>query len=204
MTEWTHLATAESLTKTVAALEANGISALMAETGAEAKQRVLELIPKGAEVMTMTSVTLEDLGITTALNESGVYDSVKSKLQAMDRQTQSRQMQQLGAAPEWAVGSAHAVTEEGQVLIASNTGSQLPAYVYGADHVVWVVGSQKVVPNTELGIKRIYDYVLPLESERARKAYGTSGSNVSKLLIFNREVKPGRVTLILVKEALGF
>jgi len=204
MTEWNHLPTAETLLKTAEALRSNGFQAKIVDTGEQAKQAVLDLIPKGAEVMTMTSVTLDTLGLNEHLNESGDYDSVKTKLKTMSRDTQHRQMQQLGAAPEWGVGSVHAFTEEGHVVIASNTGSQLPGYVYGAEHVVWVVGAQKLVKDTAAGLQRIYDYVLPLESERARKAYGVAGSNVSKLLIYNNEVNPQRVTIILVKESLGY
>jgi hypothetical protein len=114
-------------------------------------------------------------------------------------------MQKIGASPEFALGSVHAVTEDGHLLIASNTGSQLPAYAYGSAKVIWVVGTQKIVPNLETGIKRIYDYVLPLESEHINKLYNlTMGSFVSKLLIINREPIPGRLTIILVKQPLGF
>ncbi|OGC97678.1 hypothetical protein A2W16_01350 [Candidatus Amesbacteria bacterium RBG_16_48_31] len=154
--------------------------------------------------MAMSSVTLETTGITAAVNQSGNFASVKSKLTTMDRATQEREMQQLGAAPEYAIGSVHAVTESGQVVIASNTGSQLPAYVYGAGHVIWVVGTQKIVPDLDTAFRRIYDYILPLESDRVQKAYGLPGSNVSKILIINKEVRPSRLTLILVKQQLGF
>ena len=116
-------------------------------------------------------------------------------------------MQKIGAAPEWTLGSVHAVTEDGKVVIASNTGSQLAAYAYGAPHVIWVVGTQKLVSNLDDAMKRIYDYVLPLETIRFRKAYNqpeTAHSNVSKLLIINKEVNPKRITIIFVKEKLGF
>lgn len=98
----------------------------------------------------------------------------------------------------------HAVTEDGKIVIASNTGSQLGAYAYGSQHVIWVVGAQKIVPNIDQAIKRIYDYVLPLESERAHKAYGVEGSAVNKMLIVNAEGTPDRVTVIFIKESIGF
>lgn len=204
MSQWNKLAPKESVEKASAALAKHNINAHFVKTGEEAKATVLEIIPPGAEVMTMTSVTLDTIGLTQELNESGQYDSIKHKLSSMSRDTQSRDMQRLGAAPEWAIGSVHAVTEDGNVLIASNTGSQLPAYVYGSDHVVWVVGTQKIVKNTEEGIKRIYEYTLPLESERAKKAYGVPGSAVNKLLIINHEVKPDRLTIVFVNQVLGF
>lgn len=203
MGKWDQLADESTVQSAVKALEANGFTPLVVPTGEEAKQKVLALVPKGAEVMTMTSTTLDTIGVSQAINESGTYHAVRPKLYAMDRKTQGRQMQRLGAAPEWTVGSVHAVTLDGHVLIASNSGSQLPAYAYGAAHVVWVVGTQKIVKNIEEGIKRIYEYCLPLENARAQKAYGV-GSAVNKLLIVNAEKIPNRITIILVKEKLGF
>lgn len=204
MKDWSQLADKEDINRTIEALKTNGINALFVENKNEAREKILNLIPKGAEVMNMTSVTLDTIDIPKEINGSGNYKSVRNRLNNMDRNTQSLEMQKMGAAPERAIGSVHAVTEEGAVLIASNTGSQLPAYASGASHVIWIVGTQKIVANTEEGIKRIYEYVLPLEAERAKKAYGSSGSNVSKLLIVNKEVKPGRVTLIFVNEVLGY
>ncbi len=203
MKDWSILASSESIEKAVEALIVNGINALVVENGQEAKKKVLELLPQDAEVMNMSSVTIDTLGLPKDINESGKYDSVKNKLSKMDRKTQGMEMQKLGAAPEYAVGSVHAVTEDGKVIIASNTGSQLSANAYAASHVIWVVGTQKIVKNVDQGIKRIYEYVLPLESERMQKAYGV-GSFVSKLLIINKEIRPNRLTLILVKEKLGF
>ena len=202
---WDTVANEESLNKTVEALNANGVTAIVVESGEDAKAKVLELIPEGVEVMTMTSKTLEAIGVDTVINESGKYDAVMPKLYSMNRQTDGIAMQKLGSAPEYAIGSVHAVTEDGKVVVASGTGSQLPAYAYGSAHVVWVVGAQKIVKNLDDAMTRIYEYVLPLESERANKAYNiTTGSYVSKVLIFNKEITPSRITMILVKEKLGF
>lgn len=139
--------------------------------------------------------------------ESGKFTSVKNELSKLDRAKDGHLMQQLGAAPEYAVGSVHAVTQDGKVMIASNTGSQLPAYAYGASHVIWVVGTQKIVKNLDEGEERLYNHTLPLESARAQVAYGLPEgykSNVSKLLIVSREVNPNRITIVFVKELLGF
>ena len=205
MSQYDQLANKESVDKAMEALKANGIDAKFVETGEDAKRQVFSLIPEGAEVMTMSSVTIDTLGISKEVQESGKYASVKNKLNSMDRTTQGLEMKKIGAAPEWSVGSVHAATEDGHVLIASNTGSQLPAYASGATHVIWVVGTQKIVKNTEEGMKRIYDYVLPLEAARINKVYNTtSGSFASKLLIINREKIPNRITLIFVNEVLGF
>lgn len=206
MNQWDQLASKETIDKTIEALKANGIDAKYVEDGNEAKRLVLELLPEGSEIMTMSSITLDTIGLSEEINkEGGKFKPVRDKLYAMNQETQVQEMNKLGAAPQYALGSVHAVTEDGHALIASNTGSQMPAYTYGALKVIWIVGTQKIVIDTEQGLKRIYEYVLPLESERANKAYNIStGSFVSKLLIINREIKPGRITLIFVGEKLGF
>lgn len=204
MDQWNKLASESSITKTVEALEGNGFEAVVVENSQQAKEKVLELLPKGVQVMTMSSVTLDSIGLPKVINKSGDYDALRPKLMSMDRKTQGVEMNQLAGVPQWGIGSVHAVTENGEVLVASNTGSQLGAYAFGAEHIIWVVGTQKIVKNLEAGLKRIYQYSLPLESERAKKAYGVSGSAVNKILIIKKEVQPGRITMILVKENLGF
>lgn len=197
------VASNESINKAVAALAANGINAVVVENGAEAKKKLFEMIPEGAEVMNMTSVTLELIGATDEINESGKYDSVRVRFSSMDKQTQGLEMQRIGAAPLWVVGSVHALTEDGHVIIASATGSQLPAYAYGSSRVVWVVGAQKIVPNLDEAMKRVKEYTFPLENERAMKAYG-QGSGINKILIVNKEVNKGRINMIIIKEKIGF
>lgn len=176
VTKWEQLADEQAIQKTTKSLERNGIEVVVVDSGKEAKEIALGFIPGGSEVMTMSSVTLDTIGLPEEIDKPGSkFKSVRARL---------AQMRQLGSVPEVAVGSIQAVTEEGQVLMASNTGSQLAAYVYGADKVIWVVEAQKIVKNIDEGMKRIYEYVLPLEDARARRVYG-AGSNVSKLLIIN-------------------
>lgn len=197
------VATDDVIEKTVKALEANNFKVAVVENGEEAKKKVLELVPQGAKVFTMTSQTLETIEIAKEINESGKYNAIRPKLMAMDWKTQARQMTKLGATPDLVVASVHAVTEDGHLLIASNTGSQLGSEAYPAGKVIFVVGTQKIVKDTQEGIKRVYEYSYPLEDERARKAYGMP-SAVNKILIINKEVNPQRITVILVKEKLGF
>lgn len=204
MNKWNSLATEKSLHKTIEALRINGINAMVVETSEEAKNEVLRQIPKKSKVFTVTSKTVDSIGLADDLNDSGNFDSVRSKFNNLLKQGKKKEMKKLGAAPDFVVGSVHAVTEDGKVIIASNSGSQLPAYAYGADKVIWVVGSQKIVKNFDDAMSRINEYVLPLESDRARKAYGVQGSNVSKLLVISREVNPERISMVLVKEKLGF
>lgn len=201
---FTKLATQEQMDKVIKALNENGIEVVIAENKNEAKEKVLNMIPEGSEVMDMTSISLLESGITHEIEKSGKYISVKNKLYSLNRETHKKEMNELGATSDYTLGSVHAVTEGGEIVIASNTGSQIPAYAYGSPRVIWVVGTQKIVKDMNTAMQRVYDYVLPLESERAHKAYGVTGSNVSKILILNKEIIPKRITLVLVKENIGF
>jgi hypothetical protein len=197
------LASDAQIERTVKSLEANNIHAVVAENGADARTRLFEILPVDAEVFTSSSVTLNTLGIPDEINQSGRYNSVRAKLSMMDPKTQNRKMQKMGATPEYMVGSVQAVTETGSVIIASKTGSQLAGYASAAAHVIWVVGTQKIVLTLEDGLKRVTEYTLPLEDARAFKAYSIH-SSINKLLIVHKEFIPGRTTMILVKENLGF
>jgi L-lactate utilization protein LutC len=197
------LASDEQIARTVHALELNGMKAIVVENGAAARQKIAEFLPNGAEVFISSSTTLNTLGVTEDIDQSGRYDSVRTKLSRLDRKTQNREMVKLGATPEYVLGSVHALTETGSAIIASSTGSQLGPYGSGAEKVIWVVGSQKIVPNLEEGFKRVEEYSLALENVRAMKAYGMK-SSINKLLVVNREVTPGRVTVVIVKENVGF
>ncbi len=197
------LASDDQIERTRKALEANGIHVMVAQTGDEAKRMFFELVPDGSEVFLGASVTLEQLGIKDIIDKSGRFDPVRPKIFAMDRATQGREIRKLGGAPDYAAGSVHAVTEAGQVIIASKTGSQLGPYASGAGKVIWVVGAQKLVKDLDEGFRRIYEYDVPREEVHMQELYHT-GTSPNKLLIINREIRPDRITMIIVKEDLGF
>ena len=201
--QFARLAADEQIERAKAALEENGIRVLVAEHGEEAEQMVFDLLPEGAEVFTASSQTLEQLGIPEALSQSEQYNLVRDQLKKMDKKTQNREMEELGATPEYILGSVHAVTEDGQVLVASNTGSQLAPYAASAANVIWVVGAQKIVRDMDEAVRRIEEYAYPREDERLREAMGVP-SAVNKVLLINREIKKDRTTMIIVKEELGY
>ena len=201
---WSKTANEEVVNTTISSLKNNGITAEYFEDESKLKDRIFQIIPQNAEIMNMTSVTLDSLGISKEIQESGKYNAIKNKIYSMDRKTQGREMQKLMSAPDYVIGSVHAVTQDGKIVVASNTGSQLPAYVYGSGKVIFVVGTQKIVKDLDEAFNRIYEYTLPLESERARKAYGVPGSNVNKLLIINKEIVPERIYLFFINKVIGF
>ena len=201
--EFSRLASAQRIRTVATALEASGINACVVDSGEEARQAVRSLLPVGAEVYNNTSRTLEFIGVAEDIERSGLYQPLRPRLYQMDREMQGREMRQLSAAPDWVVGSVHAVTEEGSLLLASASGSQLGPIVSGAGDVILVIGGQKVVRDLNTGLRRIYEYCFPLEDLRARQAYGVP-SGVNNLLVINKAVVPGRLTAILVNESLGF
>jgi YkgG family uncharacterized protein len=191
------------VTRTIAALEANGITVLRASDAGAAKRIVLDLIPDASPVHQGASQTLDVLGITYEIEKSGRYAAVRPWIWSMDRETEADEIRRLGAAPDVMLGSVHAVTETGSLLAASMSGSQLGPYVSGAGRVILVVGTQKIVADLEEGLLRINEYAWRLEDARAQAAYGIR-SAVNKVVVINREITPGRITVVLVDEVLGF
>ena len=192
-----------SVKRATVALEANGITVLRARDAAEARRIVLDLIPEGAQVSHGASQSLEVAGIIEAIEKTDRYELLRPRLRSMDRKTQADEIRRLGAAPDVMLGSVHAVTETGSLIAASMGGSQLGPYVSGAGRVILVVGTQKIVPDLEEGLRRVNEYAFLLEDARAQLAYGIH-SAVNKVLIINREVVPGRITVVFVDQVLGF
>ncbi len=201
--KWDKLADDKSIEKAAKALQEHGMKVYITENRQEAFKKALELIPEGAEVLDATSTTLDQIGLSKEIQESGRYQSVRKKIMSVDQKEIRQAMRRMSAAVDYAIGSVHAVTEDGKLVIASNSGSQLAPYAYGAAKLIWVIGTQKIVKNLDDAFKRIYEHSYPLEDERARKAYGMP-SGVNKILVVQKEIAPERITVIFVKEKLGF
>jgi hypothetical protein len=187
---------------TVVALEEHGFSVEVVDDLDAARQAVLARIPHGATVMTNTSVTLDETGISAAINDGGPYDSARNRMMALDFATQVQQMKEIAGQPDYALGSAHAVTRDGTLLIASASGSQLASYAWGAANVILVIGAQKLVPSLDVARERIFQHTLELEDARAQATYGQH-SYVGKMLEIRQEL-PGRIHLVLVRQPVGY
>jgi hypothetical protein len=195
-------ASEETLQRVAEKLRGRNMEALVVDDGDEARTIVLARLPKGAEVHSGKSKTLQDAGIFDAIHDVAVYDALRPRMMKMDRQTQMREIRKLVAGPDFMLGSVAAVTEDGVLVAASATGSQLGPYSNTAGKVILVVGSQKIVPNLEAALRRMREYVLPWEDAQVRKVV-PSGSFVGKILIVEREWVSGRVTVILVRKPIG-
>jgi hypothetical protein len=196
-------ASEERLERAAAALTAHNFAVEILDDAAAARKRVPDLIPDGASVFTGASETLRLSGIDEDINRSGRYDAIRPRVLAMDRATAADDIRRLLAGPDVIVGSVAAVTETGSLVAASGSGSQLPGYAGGAARAIWVVGAQKVVPDLSTALRRVEDHCLPLESARTQAVHGWP-SAVNRLLILNAEPHPGRGTVLLLREAIGF
>ncbi|HTD49150.1 MAG TPA: LUD domain-containing protein [Acidimicrobiia bacterium] len=201
--EFAGLASNTRIDAAATALEHNGFTSVIVDSGEQARDTVRSILPIGAEVFNNTSRTLEAVGVAEDIERSGLYQPLRPRLYQMDREMQAREMRLLAATPDFVVGSVHAVTEDGSVLIASASGSQLGPLVSGAGHVILVIGGQKLVADVGTGLRRISEYCFPLEDQRAREAYGVP-SGVNNVLIINRAMTPRRITAVLVRQSLGF
>ena len=192
-----------ALNATVAALEEHGFSVEVVDDLDVARQALLARIPQGSSVMTNTSVTLAETGIADAINDSdGRWESARNKMFELDFATQAQEMKAIGGQPDYALGSVHAITAGGTLVIASASGSQLASYAWGAANVIFVAGAQKLVPTLEAAHQRIYTHSLPLEDARAQAAYGQH-SQVGKILEIHQEL-PGRIHIVLIRQQVGF
>jgi len=192
----------QTLVATVVALEEHGFSVEVVDDLDAARAAVLARIPRGSLVMTNTSVTLQETGIADAINDSGPYESARNKMFALDFATQAQEMKAIGGQPDYALGSVHAITRDGTLVIASASGSQLASYAWSAANVIFVVGVQKLVGTLAAAHERIYQHSLKLEDARAYAAYGQN-SSVGKILEIHQEL-PGRIHVVLIRQPVGF
>jgi len=183
-------------------LRARNFEVVIVQDGAEAKAEVLKRIPEGAQVHSGKSKTLEDAGLFKEFMEGDRFDFVRKRTMKLDPKTQRDEMRKLGAAPDVMVNSAHAVTEEGQIVITSASGSQIGPIASGAGRLILVIGSQKIVPDLDAAFRRIREHVFPYEDARLREAMGI-GTKITRTLILDQDFMPGRTTVILVREPIG-
>jgi acyl-CoA hydrolase len=199
---FTSLPDEQTLASAVTALEEHGFSVEVVDDLDAAREAVLARIPHGSSVMTNTSVTLEETGIAAAINDGGPYDSARARMAGLDFATQLPEMKAIGGQPDYALGSVHAITRDGTLVIASASGSQLASYAWGAGQVIFVAGAQKLVPSLAAAHERVYQHSLVLEDARAIAAYGQH-SSVGKVLEIHQEL-PGRIHIVLIRKAVGF
>lgn len=205
-TTYNTLASQESINKTVEALLANGFQPEVVENKAVALERIKALIPKGASIHNGASKTLQEIGYIDYLkSDTHEWNNLHANILAEADPEKQNKLRQESAFSDYYLGSVHALSETGEMVIASNTGSQLPHLVFTSPNIILVVGTQKITQTLESAIRRLEEYVVPLEDKRAMSAYNSHTMN-TKTLILHKEnpMMKRNVKIILVKEQLGF
>ena len=200
------LATKEVVSKTIASLNANGVETIVVEKGSDALEKIKELIPKDASVMNGASKTLDQIGFVEYL-KSGKHEWNNLHEAIVAEKDRGKQMilRKQAALSDYYLGSVHALSENGEFVIASNTGSQLPHIVFTSPNLIFVVSTKKIVPTLADAMKRLEDHVLPLEDKSIMGKFNIH-TMLSKIVIFKREnpMMGRKVTMILVNEDIGF
>ncbi len=203
--KWTTLASEASIQKTLDATKARGINSMVVGNKEEAMVKLHELIPAGSEVMTGSSTTLDEIGFNKLLASGSPFKSVGATIRAENDEAKRNALRKQAVLSDYFLGSVHAVAETGEMLAASRTGSQFGPYAFTSSHVILVVSTQKIVPTLSDALERIRTHVYPLEDQRMKRAMGPQASSmIGKILIIENEAFKGRLTLVLVKEHLGF
>jgi hypothetical protein len=191
----------EALSRAAKGLRERGYTSHVVDTVADARALVRDLLPRDKAIFTSASETLRHSGLLADIDDGEEFISVRARLSGVDPKDIRTQIT-MGAAPDVVVGSVHAVTEDGIMVAASASGSQLGPYAAGAEKAIWVVGGQKVVPDLDTAFRRVRTYSYPKEHERWR-AQGFE-SFIGKLLVLEREFDPTRATVVLIREEIGF
>ncbi len=203
--KWSRLPDEMRLRRTIESLKVRGVDAHLVFNKEDALNLILKIIPDGSEISSGASATLDEIGLLKLL-KSGTHHwkNLKDQIATEKDPAKRRELQVKATMADYFLGSVHAVAETGEIVVASASGSQIPAYSYNAKNVIWVVGAQKIVPNLEQAIQRVREYSLPMESASMRKA-GYPGSMIGKMLIFEKESSssPRKLTMILVNEKVG-
>ncbi len=204
--EYNILANKKVIDETIKNLATNNVEAIFVKNGAMALEKIKELIPAGASVMNGGSITLETIGFVEYLkgDQHSWNNLHETILNEKDPQKQAA-LRKQATLSDYYLGSVHALTKTGEFLIASNSGSQLPHVVFSSPNLIFVVGAQKIVANLDKAMKRLEEYVIPLEDHRMMERH-KAHTYPSKILIFKRESPFSRrkITMIMVNEVLGF
>ncbi len=204
--KYNSIASQKSVNITISGLQAKGIDVHAVETEAEALEIIKQMIPKGASVMHGSSATLQQIGYMQYL-ETGTHgwNDLHTLITKENDAAKRAALRNQSMSSDYYLGSVHALTEQGEFLIASNSGSQLPHVAFTSPNLIFVVGTQKIVPSLTDGMRRLEEYVLPLENVRSTKAYGVP-STINKILIVKGEnqMLKRRIHFVLVNKPLGY
>jgi len=204
MEKWDATPDEETIAKTAEAIRGRGIGVEVVEYRVQALERVKGMIPKGATVMTGSSTTLDQIGFMEHLRTtSHGWKDLHAAIVTEEKEKKRHEMRRKSVTADYFLGSVNAIAKTGELVACDRTGSRVGAYLYAAKNLILVAGAQKITEDLNLAIRRVVEHALPLETERVKRVTGTT-SATNKWVIIERELQPNRITLILVRERLGF
>ncbi len=202
--KWNRAPSTDAIGRAIAALKGHGITVIPVENGERALATVRELIPRGAEVMTGSSTTLIEIGFEDLLaGRTCGWKDLHTVITAENDDAKRAELRRRSVAADYFVSSASAITETGEIFGCDASGSRVGAWPFAAGHVIIVSGTNKIVPGVDDAMRRVREYVYPLENRRAMHVYGTP-SMIGKCVILAQEKVPGRVTVVLIGEPHGY
>jgi len=201
--DWNAIPSDRVIDKTVEALKKRQVQVLVVNDRSEALAKLKEIIPAGASVMTGGSTTLDQIGFTALLkSKNHRWRNLKDAIFTEKDPAKQSELRRQAILADYYIASIQAIAQTGEVLNCDATGTRTGPYAYGPKQVIWVAGAQKIVTNLDQAFRRMWEHCVPLEDQRM-KSIGYPGTTVSRILIYEK-ADPGRITLILVKEKLGF
>lgn len=203
---YNQLANKQTLEKTTQSLQEKGYTVVTVATREAALSAIKDLIPAGAAVMNGSSMTLNQIGYTDYLaSGEHSWDDLHAKVREENDAKKRAELRLQGISAEYYLGSVHALTQSGDFLVASNSGSQLPHLAFTSPNLILVVSTKKIVDDLAMAMDRLEKHVIPLENDRMMEAYKMPTS-LNKILISKAEnpAMGRKVTIILIEDDLGF
>jgi L-lactate utilization protein LutB len=202
--KWNDIPSSDIVEKTAREIEKRGIHVIISPDGEDALEQIKKIIPAGAEVMNGSSTTLIEIGYEEYISRGNSgWDLVHHRITAENDDSKRAELRRKSVTADYFISGANAIARSGEIVACDASGSRVGAWPFAAGHLVLVVGINKIVPTLEDALQRVWQYAYRLENVRAQKAYGTP-SIIGKCVILSHEKNKGRVTLILVKESLGY
>lgn len=201
---WSRIPAEQVIASSAAAIGARGIKVLLALDGLEALARIKELIPAGSEVMNGSSTTLIEIGYSDLLkSEQHNWINLYKKVTSENDPVKRAEIRRKSVTSEYFISGVNAIAMTGELVSCDASGSRVGAWPFAARHLVLVAGVNKIVPTLQDALQRVQEYAYPLENARSKKVNGVA-SQIGKCVILSNERQPGRVTLILVNDVLGY
>ncbi len=205
--KWQYAKKSERLVQT---LKQKAYDAYFAESLDAAREILLDLIPEGASVGVGGSMTLEAMNI---------FDVFREKYQFFDRfqpmsEKERKELNQKAMLAEWFVTGTNAVTSKGQLVNLDGTGNRVAPMIYGPDHVVIVIGANKIVDTLEQAMDRV-KCISPANAERVNSRAACTATGVCMdcqnerricnywTIIENSYRTPKRIKVIVISEDVG-